>query len=392
MSQPALLVLEDGRSFSGISFGASGESFGEAVFSTGMTGYQETLTDPSYHKQIVVATAPHIGNTGWNVHDDESGRIWVAGYVIRDPSPSTSSWRADRSLDAELRNQNIVGIAGVDTRALARHLRDRGAMQAGISTTELDPATLLPRVREAPPMAGSALVDEVSVDEPYVVPAIGKTRFRVVAVNVGIKSMTPRRMAVRGIETHVLGSTATMADIERVDPDGVFYSNGPGDPAAGDHQTQTLRRVLAAGIGYFGICMGNQILGRALGLGTYKLVYGHHGMNQPVMDLATGKVEITVHNHGFAVDAQIGADIPTEFGIARVSHIDLNDNVVEGLELRDDHGRRKAFSVQYHPEAAAGPHDADYLFDRFADLMAQASSVKGANAETQADSVRQGGR
>jgi carbamoyl-phosphate synthase small subunit len=392
MSQPALLVLEDGRSFPGVSFGATGECFGEAVFSTGMTGYQETLTDPSYHQQIVVATAPHIGNTGWNASDDESGRIWAAGYVIRDPSPGTSSWRSDHSLDAELSNQKIVGIAGVDTRALARHLRDRGAMRAGISTTHLDPAQLLQRVQQAPSMVGAALVDDVSTDRPYVIPAIGTTRFRVAAVNVGLKSMTPTRMAVRGIETHVLPSTATIADIERVDPDAVFYSNGPGDPATSDHQTQTLRQVLAAGIGYFGICLGNQIFGRALGLHTYKLVYGHHGMNQPVMDLATGKVEITVHNHGFAVDAQIGADIPTEFGIARVSHIDLNDNVVEGLELRDDHDRRTAFSVQYHPEAAAGPHDADYLFDRFADLMAQTGRATSANPATPADPITQGSR
>lgn len=367
--QPALLVLEDGCSFAGVAFGAAGETFGEAVFSTGMSGYQETLTDPSYHRQVVVATAPHVGNTGWNTDDDESERIWAAGYVARDPSRLASSWRAEQTLDEKLRAQHIVGIAEVDTRALARHLRDRGAMRVGISTRELDPAKLLERVRETPAMTGAHLVDEVSTDQPYVVPARGRTRFTVAAVNIGIKSMTPHRMAERGIETHVLPSTARFADIEEVAPDGVFFSNGPGDPAAGDHQTETLREVLAAGLGYFGICLGNQIFARALGLDTYKLTYGHHGMNQPVMDLATRKVEITVHNHGFAVDAPIDAEIPTEFGTARVSHICLNDNVVEGLELRDDQGRRKAFSVQYHPEAAAGPHDADYLFDRFADLM-----------------------
>lgn len=369
--QPALLVLEDGRSFLGVSFGAAGETFGEAVFSTGMTGYQETLTDPSYHRQIIVATAPHIGNTGWNAGDNESDRIWAAGYVVRDPARVASSWRAEQTLDAQLREQQVVGIADVDTRALARHLRDHGTMRAGISTTELDSAELLERVRQAPPMTGAHLVDEVSTDRPFVVPAIGQTRFTVAAVNIGIKSMTPQRMAERGIETHVLPSTTRYADIAALEPDGVFFSNGPGDPAADEHQTETLRQVLAAGISYFGICLGNQIFGQALGLGTYKLTYGHHGMNQPVMDLATRKVEITVHNHGFAVDAEIGADIRTDFGIARVSHICLNDDVVEGLELHDEQGRRKAFSVQYHPEAAAGPHDADYLFDRFVDLMAR---------------------
>ncbi|WP_230208233.1 glutamine-hydrolyzing carbamoyl-phosphate synthase small subunit [Microlunatus sp. Gsoil 973] len=372
---PAILVLEDGRSFSGYSFGAAGETFGEAVFQTGMSGYQETLTDPSYHRQVVVATAPHIGNTGWNDEDDESTRIWVAGYVIRDAARIPSSWRSRRSLDAELKAQGIVGIAGVDTRALTRHLRDKGAMQVGISTTELDPAVLLERVRRQPSMIGAHLADDVTVSGTRIIPAIGFKRFTVAAIDLGIKSMTPHRMAERGIETHVLPSTVSSDELRATGADGVFFSNGPGDPAVADAQVELLRAALADDLPVFGICFGNQVFGRALGFGTYKLTYGHHGINQPVMDLGTRKVEITAHNHGFAVDAPIGEDIPTPYGTARVSHVCLNDNVVEGLELKDDQGRLKAFSVQYHPEAAAGPHDAAYLFDRFIQLLADAEGV-----------------
>jgi carbamoyl-phosphate synthase small subunit len=366
---PAILVLEDGRSFPGVAFGAEGETFGEAVFQTGMTGYQETLTDPSYHRQIVIATAPHIGNTGWNDEDDESTRIWVSGYVIRDASRVPSSWRSRRSLDDELRAQGVVGIAGVDTRALTRHLRERGAMRVGISTTETDPAALLARVRDQPQMTGAHLADQVTVAGRQVIEAVGTKRFTVAAIDLGIKAMTPHRMAERGIETQVLPSTSTIADLEEIGADGIFFSNGPGDPSAANAQVELLRKALQTGLPYFGICFGNQLFGRALGLGTYKLAYGHHGINQPVKDLTTGKVEITAHNHGFAVDAPIGEDIATPYGTARVSHVGLNDNVIEGLELRDDQGRLKAFSVQYHPEAAAGPHDASYLFDRFVELM-----------------------
>ena len=370
---PAILVLEDGRTFVGTSFGAAGETFGEAVFQTGMSGYQETLTDPSYHRQVVVATAPHIGNTGWNDEDDESRKIWVAGYVIRDAARIPSNWRSRRSLDDELRDQGIVGISGIDTRALTRHLRDRGAMRVGISTTERDPEQLRRRVQQQPQMTGAQLADEVTVDSSTVVEALATKRFTVAAVDLGIKTMTPHRMAERGIETHVLPSGASFADVEAVGADGVFFSNGPGDPATADAQVELLQRALAAGMPYFGICFGNQLFGRALGFGTYKLTYGHHGINQPVMDLGTRKVEITAHNHGFAVDAPIGVDIPTPYGTARVSHVCLNDDVVEGLELRDEQGKLKAFSVQYHPEAAAGPHDAAYLFDRFVDLMGGAA-------------------
>nr|NLI51716.1 glutamine-hydrolyzing carbamoyl-phosphate synthase small subunit [Propionibacterium sp.] len=367
---PALLVLEDGRAFRGVSFGAIGEAFGEAVFSTAMTGYQETLTDPSYHRQVVVATAPHIGNTGWDDEDDESRRIWVAGYVVRDLSRVRSSWRSNRSLDAELRHQGVVGIAEVDTRALTRHLRERGAMRVGLSTLESDPERLLGRVLQAPAMAGANLVDEVTVDARVVVPAVGDKRFTVAAIDLGIKDMTPRLMAARGIEVHVLPASSTLADIVATGADGVFFSNGPGDPAAADGAVGLLTEVLDAGIPFFGICFGNQIFGRALGFDTYKLKYGHRGINQPVMDLRTRKVEITAQNHGFAVAAPLSGVTRIRWGEARVSHVCLDDDVVEGLELVDAEGRVLGFSVQYHPEAAAGPHDSAYLFDRFVEMMA----------------------
>jgi carbamoyl-phosphate synthase small subunit len=372
---PAILVLEDGRSFTGEAFGAPGETFGEAVFNTGMTGYQETLTDPSYHRQVVVMTAPHVGNTGINDEDPESRRIWVAGYVVRDPARVPSSWRSRRTLDDELREQGVVGISGVDTRALTRHLRERGAMRVGISTVETDPAALLERVRASAEMSGLELADEVTTQEAYVVPAQpgpwGEKRFTVAALDLGIKTMTPFRMAERGIEVHVLPATATLDDVLAVQPDGLFYSNGPGDPAATTQQVEVLQGALEREVPYFGICFGNQLFGRALGFGTYKLKYGHRGINQPVMDRTTGKVEVTAHNHGFAVDAPLEGSTTTPFGEASVSHVCLNDDVVEGLELRDADGSLKSFSVQYHPEAAAGPHDAAYLFDRFVQLLSE---------------------
>ena len=379
--QPALLVLEDGRAFRGESFGATGETFGEAVFATGMTGYQETLTDPSYHRQVVVMTAPHVGNTGMNDEDPESARIWVAGYVVRDPARVPSNWRSRRSLDDELKAQGVVGISGVDTRALTRHLREAGAMRVGISTVETDPEALLAKVRASAQMVGAALSDEVSTAETYVVPAQGEKRFTVAALDLGIKDNTPRMMSERGIEVHVLPATATIDDIRAVAPDGLFYSNGPGDPAATTQQIQVLQEALGDGLPYFGICFGNQLFGRALGFGTYKLKYGHRGINQPVMDRTTGKVEVTAHNHGFAVDAPLDAPTQTPYGEASVSHVNLNDDCVEGLELRSADGRLKGFSVQYHPEAAAGPHDAAYLFDRFVDLMgARGGAAEGESA------------
>ena len=369
----ALLVLEDGRTFRGEAFGAVGESVGEAVFATGMTGYQETLTDPSYHRQVVVMTAPHVGNTGINDEDAESGRVQVAGYVVRDPTLVPSSWRSRRSLPDELERAGVVGVSGVDTRALTRHLRERGAMRVGVSAVESDPEALLARVRAAPGMLGADLAHEVSTREPYVVPAVGPKRHVVAALDLGIKRMTPALLARRGVQTHVLPAWSSADELLALDPDGVFVSNGPGDPAATDGPVDTVRRVLAAGVPLFGICFGNQILGRALGFGTYKLRYGHRGINQPVVDRTTGKVEVTAHNHGFAVDAPLEGETQTPYGIATVSHVCLNDDVVEGLELRDAPrsagGRLKGFSVQYHPEAAAGPHDAAYLFDRFVQLM-----------------------
>ncbi|MBL1109219.1 glutamine-hydrolyzing carbamoyl-phosphate synthase small subunit [Streptomyces sp. 5-8] len=364
---PAVLVLEDGRTFRGRAYGAVGETFGEAVFSTGMTGYQETLTDPSYDRQIVVATAPQIGNTGWNDEDDESGRIWVSGYVVRDPARVPSNWRSRRSLDDELERQGVVGISGIDTRALTRHLRERGSMRAGIFSGEAiaPEAELLERVQAQPHMKGASLYEEVATKEAYVVPAIGEKRFTVAAIDLGIKGMTPHRMAERGIEVHVLPATATADEVYAVNPDGVFFSNGPGDPATADGPVALMSTVLERKTPLFGICFGNQILGRALGFGTYKLKYGHRGINQPVQDRTTGKVEVTAHNHGFAVDAPLDKVSETKFGRAEVSHVCLNDDVVEGLQLLD----QPAFSVQYHPEAAAGPHDAAYLFDRFVSLM-----------------------
>jgi len=366
--EPAVLVLEDGRTMRGRAFGAVGETFGEAVFSTGMTGYQETLTDPSYHRQVVIMTAPHIGNTGVNDEDPESSRIWVSGYVVRDPSRIVSNWRARRSLDDELRDYGVVGIAGIDTRALTRHLRDAGAMRVGIfsgAATQRSPEELLARVRSSPAMSGANLTDDVSTEEPYTVEAIGESVATVVAVDLGIKSMTPHRMAERGMTVHVVPARFTWEQISELKPDGIFFSNGPGDPSTADHAVQVMSQALESKIPVFGICFGNQIFGRALGLGTYKLRFGHRGINQPVKDLTTGTVEVTAHNHGFAVQAPIGEEFDTPFGPARVSHVCLNDDVVEGLELVDG----SAFSVQYHPEAAAGPHDSAYLFDRFAQAI-----------------------
>jgi carbamoyl-phosphate synthase small subunit len=365
----AVLVLEDGRVYTGTAFGATGQTLGEAVFSTGMSGYQETLTDPSYHRQIVVATAPQIGNTGWNQQDAESrgDQIWVAGYVVRDPSPRVSNWRATGSLDDELIRQGIVGIAGVDTRAIVRHLRSRGSMRAGVfsGTALADEAEMVRRVCDQPAMLGADLCGEVSTDQSYIVEPQGPQRFTVAALDLGIKTNTPRNFALRGIRTHVLPSSATFEQIVDLAPDGVFLSNGPGDPATADRVVAVTREILGAGIPLFGICFGNQILGRALGRSTYKMVFGHRGINVPVIDHATGRVAVTAQHHGFALEGEAGEVFDTDFGPAVVSHTCANDGVVEGVKLVDG----RAFSVQYHPEAAAGPHDANYLFDQFVELM-----------------------
>jgi carbamoyl-phosphate synthase small subunit len=364
---PAVLVCEDGRSFRGQAYGSVGCTVGEAVFATGMTGYQETLTDPSYHRQIVLQTAPHIGNTGWNDEDSESERIWVAGYAVRDPARRASSWRATRTLDDELARQAVVGIAGIDTRSLTRHLRAAGAMRAGIFSADAVASheQMLATVRDSPHMAGADLTGDVSTPAPYVVAAENDRRFTVAALDLGIKANTPRMMARRGITTQVLPAASTVDEVLATNPDGVFLSNGPGDPATADRAVALTRELLDRGVPLFGICFGSQILGRALGFGTYKLRFGHRGINQPVLDRATGKVEITAHNHGFAVDAPVEHAVDTAFGRVEVSHVCLNDGVVEGLRCLD----RPAFSVQYHPEAAAGPHDAGHLFDRFCTLM-----------------------
>lgn len=362
----AFLVLDDGRIFEGKSWAATGRTFGEAVFQTGMTGYQETLTDPSYHRQVVVMTAPHIGNTGMNTLDNESGKIWVAGFVVRNPSTITSNWRSENDLEAELIKQSIVGIQGIDTRALTRHLRDRGAMRVGIfSDVELTREEMVIEVRKTDAMSGAYLSEDVSTEQSYVVPAIGKKRFKVAAIDLGIKGATPRALAARGVEVHVLPYNSTFEAIEAIQPDGVFLSNGPGDPSTMNDVVELVREVLGAQIPIFGICFGHQILGRALGFETYKLQFGHRGINQPVLDKKTGKVEITAHNHGFAIKAPTDVIFNTVYGPGEVTHVGLNDGVVEGLQLLE----RGAFSVQYHPEAAAGPHDAAYLFDRFISLM-----------------------
>jgi carbamoyl-phosphate synthase small subunit len=365
---PAYLVLDDGRIFEGLSWAKEGETFGEAVFSTGMTGYQETLTDPSYHKQIVIMTAPHVGNTGVNKTDEESEKIWVSGFVVRNPSPISSNWRSEKSLEQELIDSQVVGIQGVDTRAITRHLRDRGAMKVGIfSNTTLTKEEMVVRVRKTAPMSGAFLAADVTTKKPYVInpPKGVVTKFKVAAIDLGIKAATPKAMSKLGIQVHVLPMTTTLDQIKELNVDGVFLSNGPGDPAAMVDVVELVRSILLEEIPFFGICFGHQILGRALGFETYKLPFGHRGINQPVIDLTTGKVEITAHNHGFAVSAPKDTNFKTVYGSGRVSHISLNDSVVEGLEMISI----PAFSVQYHPESAAGPHDASYLFERFVKLM-----------------------
>ena len=387
----AVLVLEDGRTYRGTGFGATGSAFGEAVFSTGMTGYQETLTDPSYRRQVVVSTAPQIGNTGWaggggpagDQDDNESDRIWVAGYVVRDVSPVASNWRSSSTLPDEMARQGVVGIAGVDTRALTRHLRTAGAMRCGIFAGNAvgDVDSLVQQVRAQPGMAGADLTGEVSTAVRYTVPAVGEQRFTVAAVDLGIKANTPRMLAARGITTHVVPAGISIEEIEALGVDGVFLSNGPGDPATQDEMIALTRAVLARRIPLFGICFGNQILGRALGFGTYKLKFGHRGINQPVLERATGRVLISAHNHGFAVDAPLDGVTDTEFGRVQVGFTCLNDDVVEGLECLDV----PAFSVQFHPEAAAGPHDAQSLFDRFVALMADPDQAGIDTVEVAAD-------
>jgi carbamoyl-phosphate synthase small subunit len=366
----ALLVLEDGKVFTGHSYGTEGKSLGEVVFCTGMTGYQETLTDPSYAGQIVVQTAPHIGNTGVNARDEESSKVWVAGYVVRDASRIVSNFRSEDSLDNELVKYGVVGIRGIDTRALTRHLRDRGVMRGGVfsgSSAEQPIEALLIEVQSAKKMQGLSLSNEVSTSEKYIVAAEGDLFGRVAILDLGIKSSTIENMTARGLEVHVYPATSDAKTLLEVSPDAVFYSNGPGDPETAAAQVATLQEILKSRTPFFGICFGNQLLGRALGFETYKLAFGHRGINQPVLDRRTGKVEVTAHNHGFAVKVEGGPEVdsPAGFGRVKVSHVSLNDDVVEGLECV----YLPAYSVQYHPEAAAGPHDSNYLFDRLIELI-----------------------
>ena len=373
----AFLVLDDGRIFQGQPWGAIGETYGEAVFSTGMTGYQETLTDPSYHKQVVIMTAPHIGNTGVNSEDNESTRFWVSGFAVRNPSPIVSNWRSEDSLESELIRQGIVGIKSIDTRAITRHLRDRGVMRVGIfSGVEKSREEMVIAVRQSPGMEGAKLSDEVTTPTGYIVPAEGLRKFKVLALDLGIKSATPKNMAKRGIEVHVLSSLLSSEEIlnkiDEIKPDGFFLSNGPGDPETMDGSVDLVRKILDLSLPIFGICFGHQILGRALGFNTYKLRFGHRGINQPVLNRQSGKVEITAHNHGFALEAPIDGHFQTVYGPGEVTHICLNDSVVEGIRLIE----RPAFSVQYHPEAAAGPHDANYLFDQFIEMMESYQNAK----------------
>jgi len=362
----ARLILDDGRIFEGRSWGSTGECFGEAVFATGMTGYQETITDPSYHRQVVVMTAPQIGNTGFNESDYESDRIWVAGLVARNPSPGPSNWRATETLDDALVRERIVGIREIDTRSLTRHLRERGAMRVGIfsgGANEADADELIARVRAIPEMTGANLCNEVSTKENYVIDGDGD--LQVAILDLGVKRNTPRSFAKIGISSTVFPAWSSLEELLTVNPDGIFLSNGPGDPATATHAVEIASEIIKRGIPLFGICFGHQVIGQALGLGTYKLRYGHHGINQPVQDLRTRKIEITAHNHGFALETPIEGDFPTPFGAGRVTHVCLNDGVVEGLELVG----KPVFSVQYHPEAAAGPHDAAHLFAKFRESL-----------------------
>lgn len=358
-TRPALLVLEDGRTFRGRAWGAAGEACGEMVFNTSMSGYQEILTDPSYAGQIVCMTYPLIGNYGVNRADEESGRPWVEGFVVREASRTASNWRAEETLDAYLKRWNVVAIDRLDTRALVRHIRDKGAMRACLSSIDLDEQSVLGKARRSAAMEGRELASVVTTPRAYEVPAVGAERFHIVCYDFGVKRNSLNELAKLGCRVTVVPASMEASEVLALRPDGIYLSNGPGDPAAMTKVVEEIRRVVESGVPTFGICFGHQLLGRAFGGTTYKLRFGHRGGNQPVQDRATGRVEITSHNHGFAVGAE---SLPPE---VEVTHINLNDNCVEGLR----HKSLPVFSVQYHPEAAPGPHDAAHHFRRFIELM-----------------------
>ena len=363
MGEAAVLMLEDGRTFGGELYGAAGTAFGEVVFNTSMTGYQEVLTDPSYTGQLVTMTYPLIGNYGANTEDQESAGPQVAGFVIHEAPPAYSSWRATESLDAYLARHGVVAISGVDTRALTRHIRSAGAMRGAIAPASVPADALLERIRAQPSMAGLDLADEVSTHERYTVTPAGERRFRVLAYDFGVKSHSLQLLAQRGCEVTVIPSSTPAEEIVASGADGLFISNGPGDPEAVPHALDSIRAMAEDGRPVFGICLGHQLIARAFGAETYKLLYGHRGGNHPVRRVADGAVEITSQNHGFAVrGGEEGIPGAPEL---KVTHVNLNDGTVEGLE----HTARPVFSVQYHPESAPGPHDSRYLFDRFVDEM-----------------------
>ena len=359
LSNKAILVLEDGRTFYGASFGAGGETFGEIVFNTSMSGYQEILTDPSYAGQIVCMTYPLIGNYGVNEEDTESRKPWAEGFVVREASRIASNWRATETLDSYLIRNNIVGLEHIDTRALVRHIRDKGAMRSAISTVDLDPKSLLNKVLSSPEMQNRELASTVTVDANYDYPATGSEKFHIVAYDFGVKTNSLREFAKFGCRVTVVPAETTADQTLALKPDGIFLSNGPGDPASMLAVVDEIKKLAASQTPIFGICLGHQLLGEAFGGSTYKLKFGHRGGNQPIKDLTTGKIEITSHNHGFAVDAD---SLPPE---VEITHINLNDKTVAGLR----HKTLPVFSVQYHPESAPGPHDSEYLFERFVELM-----------------------
>lgn len=365
LSKKAILVLEDGRTFRGHSFGAEGETFGEMVFNTSMTGYQEILTDPSYAGQIVCMTYPLIGNYGVNEEDVESKRPWVEGFVVRESSPIVSNWRSTESLESYLKRHKIVGIEHIDTRALVRHIRDKGAMRAGISSVDLDEKSLLEKVLASPEMKNRELASRVTTDKFIEIEAVGEAKFHIVCYDFGVKTNSLRNFAKEGCRVTVVPSNTSAEEVLKLNADGIFLSNGPGDPSSMKNVVEEIKKLTEKNMPMFGICLGHQILGQTFGGKTYKMKFGHRGGNQPIKDLASGTVEIASHNHGFAIDAK---SLPEN---VEITHINLNDETVAGIK----HKSLPIFSVQYHPEAAPGPHDAEYHFKRFVELMKEKKSA-----------------